>query len=103
MLEPTPFRPPTSTPAAEFGEHIDEHLRRLTKAKSPTVLTKGGKPAAFVLSPGQYRAYADAVEELRTLQAVEAGEREIAAGRGLSLERFNAEVARMTRAKPRRG
>ncbi|MBY0262862.1 MAG: hypothetical protein K2Q20_10990 [Phycisphaerales bacterium] len=89
MLEPTP------TPASEFGEHIDEHLRRLTRSKSPTLLTNRGKVAAWVLSPAQYRAYSKDLEELKTLRAVNEGRNQIASGQGLSMAELDAGIARI--------
>jgi len=76
---------PTSTTASEFGAHIEDHLKRLTRAKAPTALTRHGKLAAFVLSPAQYRAYSKAVEELETLRAADEGRTEIRKGRGITL------------------
>ena len=86
MLEPTP------TPASEFGERIDEHLRRLTRAKGPTMLTRRGKAAAFVLSPRQYHSLQDAAEFLDTVRAVVESRKQIARGEHMSIAAAKARL-----------
>ena len=75
-----------------FRDDFAGQFKRMSKAKRPTFVLRGGKAAAVVLSPKEFEAYAAARERQDVLDAVEQGQREFAAGGGMTVDEFKRRV-----------
>lgn len=79
------MRSPQTTDYAEFRENLAAHLRRMRRAKGPTLVTRNGKAEAVVLSPADFALYEEAREHWDAARAVEQSRIDFAAGRSMSV------------------
>ncbi|HMN39581.1 MAG TPA: hypothetical protein PKE29_01970 [Phycisphaerales bacterium] len=73
----------------------------VAKSRGPTFVMRGRKTAAVVLSPKQFRAYADARERMDILRAIEEGRREALSGKGMPIGQLRTKLARELRRRAR--
>ncbi|MCC6322128.1 MAG: type II toxin-antitoxin system Phd/YefM family antitoxin [Phycisphaerales bacterium] len=85
----------------DFRDDIAGHLRRLRRAKSPTLLTQNGKGAAVMMSLRQFQSFAAALDFVETVEAIEAGRREDAQGRTKSWRKSRAALLRVASKRPK--
>lgn len=90
---------PDTTSTSDFHERFEEHLRRVAKSKRPTLLTRGRKTAAVVMSAEAYRAYEEALEFMDTVRVIEESRRQVESGR--SVKWADARARLLAKAKAR--
>lgn len=83
-------------PLTVFRANVASFVDQVRETKRPLYLTQHGKSAAVLLSTTEYEAL---VEELEILRDVQASERELAEGRGVSHERVAEELRQIVRAR----
>lgn len=76
-------------PLGEFKTHASRILREMKSAQSPFVITQNGKPAAVLLTPGEFDALN---EQARFVGAVREGLADAKAGRTISDAEFEKEL-----------
>ena len=76
-----PFLDRDIKPLSEFRANSAAFIQQVQESKRPIVITQHGKSAAVLLDVGEYEAL---LQRLELLEDVQAGERQIDAGRGLS-------------------
>jgi prevent-host-death family protein len=76
-------KPARAISLAELGENPADVVRRVRRSKHPVVIRARGRAQAVLLS---LEAYERGQRERDLLRELARGEREIAAGRGFSLE-----------------
>lgn len=79
---------------AELREDSAGVVRRVSGSKRPVIVTERGKARAVLLS---VEAYEHGEREREILRELVRGEREIAAGRGFSLDEILAEADKVLR------
>ena len=80
-------------PLAEIKAHLSEIVDRVEREHERIVLTRNGRPAAVILSPGDLEALEDTLELLSDPQAlseIRAGRNDLAAGRIVTAEDLRA-------------
>ncbi|MDA8043989.1 MAG: type II toxin-antitoxin system Phd/YefM family antitoxin [Actinomycetota bacterium] len=80
-------------PLAEIKAHLSEIVDRVEREHERVVLTRNGRPAAVILSPGDLEALEDTLELLSDPQAlaeIRAGRDDVAAGRTVTAEDLRA-------------
>lgn len=77
---------------AELGENPGRVVRRVRASKHPLVLTERGRAQAVLLS---VEAFERNEREREILRELARGEREIASGRGFSVEKVLADADRV--------
>jgi prevent-host-death family protein len=80
---------PKIVPVTDLRQDAAGVLKRLKKSQDPLVITQRGRAAAILLS---LDAYERSQEEKEILRLLARGEKEIAAGKGYSLESVMKEV-----------
>ncbi len=80
---------PTKIPVSDLKHDASATLKRVRKSKAPLIVTQHGRPAAVLLS---IDAYEKSEQERQILKLLALGEREIAAGKGFSLNDVLAEA-----------
>lgn len=80
---------PKIVPVTDLRQDAAGVLKRLKKSQDPLVITQRGRAAAILLS---LDAYERSQEEKELLRLLARGEKEIAAGKGYSLESVLHEV-----------
>ena len=94
---------PNTTSFADFRDNLSEHFRQIKVARRPTVVLRGGRAAAVMLSPTEFNDYAAAKETLDILQAIERGRREHAEGKTIPWGKAKREIlAKMKRRESRK-
>ena len=76
-------------PIAELKAHLSETVRGLAERPRPLVVTLNGKPAAVVMSPGEYDRL---TARARFVGAIEEGLADTKAGRTISDEDLGREM-----------
>ena len=76
-----PFLDRDIKPLSEFRATSAAYIQQVQESKRPIVITQHGKSAAVLLDVAEYEAL---LQRLELLEDIQAGEREIDAGRGLS-------------------
>lgn len=66
---------------SEFRANTAACIQQVQESKRPVVITQHGKSAAVVLDVAEYEAL---LQRLELLEDIQAGERQIDAGRGIS-------------------
>jgi len=74
---------PRIVPVSDLRQDAAEVLRRVQESREPVVITQRGRASVVMLSVDAYEA---AEEERQILRALARGDREIRAGRGVSLD-----------------
>lgn len=82
-------RVPDIIPVSELRQDAAGTLKRVNRSRQPLVVTQRGRAAAVLLSIGVYQ---QAERERQILKLLARGEREIRAGRGVSLDVVLAEA-----------
>lgn len=77
---------------AELGEDPGRVVRRVRASKQPVMLTERGQAQAVLLS---VEAYERSEREREILRELARGEREIASGRGFSLDKVLADAEKV--------
>jgi antitoxin YefM len=80
-------------PLAEIKAHLSEIVDRIEREHERIVLTRNGRPAAVIMSPGDLAAIEDTLELLSdpaAMAEIRAGQSDIAAGRAVSAENLRA-------------
>ncbi len=80
---------PTIIPITDLRQDAATVLRRVRNSSEPVVITQRGRAAAVLLSA---EAYARAERDRELLRLLARGEKEIAAGKGYSLDAVLAEA-----------
>ena len=84
-------------PLAEIKAHLSEIVDRVEREHERVVLTRNGRPAAVILSPGDIEALEDTLELLSDPQAlseIRAARDDVAAGRTASAEEVRTKYLR---------
>lgn len=76
-------RVPSIVPVSDLRQDVAAVLRRVRSSKEPLVITQRGRAAAVLLS---VEAYERAASERELLRLLARGEKEIAKGKGHSLD-----------------
>lgn len=76
----------------EPGRPVTSLLERLREAGEPIVLTINGSAELPVHDAGSLQRLLELVERLETIDGIRRGMKDLADGRGLSLEEFKEEV-----------
>lgn len=90
-----------TVPISEFEHRVAKWIAHMEKTREPLEVSQRGHAKLVVMDKTTFEELKDERERLRALEIkllVEAGERDIAAGRLLTQE----QVERMARQKPRR-
>ncbi len=80
---------PETLPLAEIKAHLSEIVDRVEREHERVILTRNGRPAAVILSPGDLEALEDTLELLSDPQAlteIEAARDDLAHGRVFTAE-----------------
>jgi prevent-host-death family protein len=80
---------PTIIPITDLRQDAATVLRRVRDSREPVVITQRGRPAAVLMSA---EAYERAEHDRELLRLLARGEKEIAAGKGHSLDAVLAEA-----------
>ncbi len=80
---------PTIIPITDLRQDAATVLRRVRESREPVVITQRGRPAAVLMSA---EAYERAEHDRELLRLLARGEKEIAAGKGHSLDAVLAEA-----------
>ncbi len=80
---------PTIIPVTDLRQDAATVLRRVRDSKEPVVITQRGRAAAVMMSA---EAYERSEHDLELLRLLARGEKEIAAGKGHSLDAVLAEA-----------
>ncbi len=80
---------PTIIPITDLRQDAATILRRVRDSREPVVITQRGRPAAVLMSA---EAYERAEHDRELLRLLARGEKEIAAGKGHSLDAVLAEA-----------
>lgn len=80
---------PTIVPITDLRQDAATVLRRVRESKEPIVITQRGRAAAIMMSA---EAYERSERDRELLRLLARGEKEIAAGKGYSLEAVLAEA-----------
>ncbi len=75
-----------------FKRNTSEFLHQLKETGRPVVLTINGKAELVVQDAGSYQRLLDLVDRLETIEAVQEGMKELAQGKGFSLDQAKDEV-----------
>jgi len=81
-------------PVTDFVRNYKSYLGRIKETGSPEVLTVNGKPEYVIIDAARFQAIEDELEQIRFVQAVNAGIEDMRAGRGSSLSETMAEIRR---------
>lgn len=80
-------------PLADIKAHLSEIVDRVERHHERIVLTRNGRPAAILVSPGDLEALEDTLELLadpRARAEIERARQEIARGKGIRAEELRA-------------
>ncbi len=77
-------------PLGQFKSQASRLLKRLASEQHPLVITQNGRPAAVMLSPGQYDRLRD---KERFLESVAAGIADADAGRVIETAELRSQLA----------
>lgn len=80
-------------PLAEIKARLSEVVNRVESRHERVTLTRNGRPAAVLISPGDLEALEDTLEILsnsEALQEIERSRREIARGKTVSADQLRA-------------
>jgi prevent-host-death family protein len=76
-------------PVGEFKTHISKVIRRLQETKRPFVITQNGKPAAVLVTPGEFDRLN---EHARFIEAIDEGLNDAAQGRVVEDDELTREL-----------
>ena len=82
----------------EFKAQASKVMRKLKEGKRPVVITQHGKPAAVLVTPGEFDQWR---EHRRFLNAVQVGLDDVKAGRVVEGQVFSLELKRRFQRKKR--
>ncbi len=76
-------------PIAEFKTHISAILDKVNSTNNPVVITKNGRAAGVVISPGDFDRW---TEHERLISGIKAGLKDVEQGNVLSDEEFKLKL-----------
>jgi PHD/YefM family antitoxin component YafN of YafNO toxin-antitoxin module len=76
-----PAQEPIKRPLSELETHTVEWVEELRNTELPLVLTVDDQATVIMQDAASYRRMVDRLEELETIQAIQAGIDDVAAGR----------------------
>ena len=76
-------------PVGEFKTHASKVIRRLQETKRPFVITQNGKPAAVLVTPGEFDRLN---EHARFIEALDEGLKDVAGGRMVDDDELTREL-----------
>jgi prevent-host-death family protein len=76
-------------PVGEFKTHASKVIRRLQETKRPFVITQNGKPAAVLITPGEFDRLN---EHARFIEALDEGLKDAARGRMVEDDELTREL-----------
>ncbi len=76
----------------DFQRNARKHLRQMKKTGRPRVLTVNGKAEAILLGSKAYEKLLDAFEYVEAVEGIKKGLEEMAQGKGIPLEEFDARM-----------
>lgn len=80
-------------PLAEIKAHLSEIVDRVEREHERVILTRNGRPAAVILSPGDLEALEDTLEllsDLRALTEIQAARDDLAHGRMVTAQELRS-------------
>jgi prevent-host-death family protein len=84
-------------PLAEIKAHLSEIVDRVEREQQRIVLTRNGRPAAVIMSPGDLEALEDTLDLLSDPEAmrdIAAAREDVRAGRSFSADQLRAKYLR---------
>ena len=81
-------------PLTDFKRRTTEFRDRLKKTGQPEVLTVEGRPAIVVQDAAAYQRMMELVDRAETIEGIRAELESLEAGRGITLEEFDAKMRR---------
>jgi len=79
-------------PLTDFLRNYKKHIARITKSKSPAILTVNGKAALVVQDAESYQALVDLAERAKYIEAIREGQASASRGEDKQPEQIFAEL-----------